>query len=832
MKKKLSLKPKLILTCLCLTILPAIVVGAFGLNQLRSYSNEAVSESYKTLGEECGQTLISGVGSDREVIKDFINRAQSDAKILAGSTDMVGYVSALAGKNELFNGLAQREVVRTVSGILSNCELEQKMIQRTPALKDQAMADLVGNILSIKIGRTGYPFVMDSKGNLLVHPEGKLIGKNTITDLHLTAFKDILAARKAGVTKMLSYSFEGRDKFLFYSYFPDWDWIVCGSGYWDELSTEATKASFALLKDEFKTLYLGSFLPIEGKSEPVYNQIRYIDDKGSEIVNLKDGQFSKILVSKANQPWFKKCLQLKPGELSNSGAVIAENTGMAEMRLCSPVYFHGSLKGVVVFNLDWKLAWKLLKGHVYGKTGYAYILNRKGILISHPKYDLTRPVNLGDPKFGEISAIVRDKMLKGERGISRYTFEGIDKFVAFMPLKINGLLYSIAATGPTNEFLAAANTLKADAGKRASRAALGIVLASLAMMIIGCTIGIIVSRGICRPVTRVINGLLDASGEIYSASSQISSSSQQLADGASEQAAAIEQTSSSLEEMASMTTQNAENAQSVDSLRGKVGDMLAEADSSMANLAQAINEISAAGAETQKIIKTIDEIAFQTNLLALNAAVEAARAGEAGAGFAVVADEVRNLAMRAAEAAKTTTALIEGTSRQIQRGAGLADKTSRAFGTAIASSKKMGELIAEITSATREQARGIEQVNKAMSDLDKVVQQNAATAEQSAGASEEMNGQSSRMETIVRGLVTMIGGSAAERVGGQGEHSLPERKSNGSALAGARNPATSAVYTGNGNSHVRAAKFSDVGRNSQEVRPDKVIPFQDNPGDF
>jgi len=279
---------------------------------------------------------------------------------------------------------------------------------------------------------------------------------------------------------------------------------------------------------------------------------------------------------------------------------------------------------------------------------------------------------------------------------------------------------------------------------------------------VALAIGIVLSLSITRPINNVVVGIKESGDQVSAASGQLSSSSQQLAEGASQQAASLEETSSSLEEMASMTRQNAENANQADQLMRDTINVVARANDSMTELTTSIQEISMASEETQKIIKTIDEIAFQTNLLALNAAVEAARAGEAGAGFAVVADEVRNLAMRAAEAAKNTSGLIEGTVKKVKDGGDLVRKTNEAFSEVSASSTKVGELVAEIASASSEQAQGISQLNTAVADMDKVIQQNAANAEESAAASEELSAQADQMRVHVQALLEVVGGNAAK----------------------------------------------------------------------
>ncbi len=462
------------------------------------------------------------------------------------------------------------------------------------------------------------------------------------------------------------------------------------------------------------------------------------DDKGVVIADTSEGKYRGTDLS--GEEYFKKALEGEPV----IGKVKASDKG-GYIIVAGPLRSVDKNIGTIgAIVSGWKLNSlnKRINELKLGQTGFAFLVDNKGMIIVHPDKELMMKGNISEIKGME--ALGR-RMIASEEGIQECPYKGDDKIVAFAP--IQAAQWSVGLVISKKELMGPIRNM------RNIIMLAGIIVIAAAAFIILWT----VQRSISTPINHIVENLNEGAEQVSSASAEISSASQMLAEGASEQAASIQESSSSLVEISSRTMKNADNASEADRLMKESNEVVIKANRSMGELSSAMEEISKTGEETAKIIKTIDEIAFQTNLLALNAAVEAARAGEAGAGFAVVAGEVRNLAMRAAEAARNTSHLIDGTVKRIRQGSDLVVKTNDAFSDVAKGTHKVGQLVSEIAISSREQAQGLEQVNKAVDGMDEIAQRNAANAEESASTSEELSAQAVQMKDIVAALVKLVG---------------------------------------------------------------------------
>ncbi|MCI8441494.1 MAG: hypothetical protein HFG27_03050 [Provencibacterium sp.] len=237
--------------------------------------------------------------------------------------------------------------------------------------------------------------------------------------------------------------------------------------------------------------------------------------------------------------------------------------------------------------------------------------------------------------------------------------------------------------------------------------------------------------------------------EVSHGAEQISNSAQTLAQGATEQSEEIDQLMDRLKEVSGQIAENAQDAALTNDATAEVGQQIEICNQQMHEMAGAMQEISHSSQQIGNIIKTIEDIAFQTNILALNAAVEAARAGSAGKGFAVVADEVRNLASKSAEAAQSTTALIEQSMLSVQSGVGLMEKTQKSLDSVVGGAQTVTDKVKNISDSSAQQTETINTITVSISQIAQVVQTNSATSEESAAASEELSGQAQALQSLV-----------------------------------------------------------------------------------
>ncbi len=250
-------------------------------------------------------------------------------------------------------------------------------------------------------------------------------------------------------------------------------------------------------------------------------------------------------------------------------------------------------------------------------------------------------------------------------------------------------------------------------------------------------------------LNNVLLNIRVSSEQVSKGSEQVANVAQELSHGVSTQASAVNELSSIVDEISNQVKNSAKNAKVASSNSADETKLIKNGSVQMEQMMQAMKDINSTSSQIVNIIKTIDDIAFQTNILALNAAVEAARAGSAGKGFAVVADEVRNLAAKSAEAAKTTTTLIQSSITAVESGTTIAEETSKTLEEIVKNSVETTRLITLISDASEEQSRSIIEVTQGINQISDVVQKNSVTSEESAGSSEEISAEAQKLYELI-----------------------------------------------------------------------------------
>lgn len=417
-----------------------------------------------------------------------------------------------------------------------------------------------------------------------------------------------------------------------------------------------------------------------------------------------------------------------------------------------PVVMDGKFIGVAGVDIPLKdLQGKAAKIKPF-ETSEAYIISAGGKYLSHPQVDLitkdaSYPFEI--EKFKDAVHNGKEVVLSGKDPQDK-----LDYLYVISPINIGATESPWALIVRTPE-----STVMAEANK--------MVWTQVAIALIGLTALLVAVLGISRYIAKSLSSL---SGELQHAGESVSSAIQQLSiaghslsESSSSSAASLEETVAALEEMTSMVKMNTENARQAAILSASSSDSAVRGEAEIQHLITSMNEIAKSSKQIEEIINVIDDIAFQTNLLALNAAVEAARAGEQGKGFAVEAEAVRSLAQRSAIAAKDITGLIKDSVEKIDRGTSKADESGEILKSIVNSVKKVFDLNSEISTASEEQSTGIQQITKAMNQLDQSVQSNAASSEEIAGTSGEINSQAQVMKSIVTNLNTVVYGEDSHK---------------------------------------------------------------------
>jgi methyl-accepting chemotaxis protein len=418
------------------------------------------------------------------------------------------------------------------------------------------------------------------------------------------------------------------------------------------------------------------------------------------------------------------------------------------IRLTCPVMDKEKPVGVVGVDIDYEDFCRLLSRQPVSFKGYLAVTTETWSFVYHPNKERIGK-SLTEVDLWAVPLLPSIK--KGET----FATETLSHTLNAMTLRIGapvtvgltGTPWMVLVTYPQSEVLAEAHHLQA------------VLIASGAGIML-LVVGVIAwqARKIALPVQSVVEGLMQGADKMTATAASITEASATVAQHTGEQAASVEETSASCEELSSQTKLNVENSENAHVSARRAREAADEGSTEMEAMLAAMQGIQSSSNNIAKIIQAIDQIAFQTNILALNAAVEAARAGEAGAGFAVVAEEVRSLAQRAAAASRETAALIEDSLLRTKAGDELCQKVAASFAQIREHSRKLDQIVGEITTSSAEQTRGIDHIGQAMTQIEKTVQETAAETQQTASASAELKTEAQHLHEQIAVLMSLVDG--------------------------------------------------------------------------
>ncbi|MGE0087319.1 MAG: methyl-accepting chemotaxis protein [Desulfococcaceae bacterium] len=470
---------------------------------------------------------------------------------------------------------------------------------------------------------------------------------------------------------------------------------------------------------------------------PFYEAMFLADTQGKIFTDSVEGKAIGIEVEKI--PVYEiNIRKAREGEIWVGNVGKSPASGKPVSLITAPIRDKEEIIGIIGTPLELNdFSEKHIADFKLGQSGYLTVADAKGVILAHPDKKVILGTDLNTLDFGKI-------IMSQKNGVVEYLWNGTQKIAAFRTDENRGWI--VLATITKDEFLKPIRRVKT----------VTFFLGLTAMAAMVAAIWLLTGRafGVIR---RISDGLEMASEEISQASDHVAEASQDMAQGASRQAAALQETSATLEQLSASSVNTSDITSGAEELMNRNVARTAHSLKALKELTHDMEMIEKDSSKIGSVTKTIDDIAFQTNLLALNAAVEAVRAGSAGAGFAVVAGEVRSLALKASDAASGTEELLEGMRSRIVTGAEALRKMSHDFEGIVESATLMGEKTFSITSASKEQSLSLQQINRAVQEIDIVTQGMAANSQESASASEQLYAQARAMRSMIAELVSITG---------------------------------------------------------------------------
>ncbi|KPA08911.1 methyl-accepting chemotaxis protein [Candidatus Magnetomorum sp. HK-1] len=300
-------------------------------------------------------------------------------------------------------------------------------------------------------------FIMNGKGEICMHTKKYLVGKHAINDLGLLSLNEILKKKVENTVHQISFNFENKLWNTYYTYFKDWDWFICLSLNQNEDINKIFKETLQKLKNEITASWQNNIVEIKNTKKHLFNEMTFIDDNGKEKISFQSGHFSEKLKEFSQKQWFKDIvatLDLFPNthKALHMGVDVSHDSNEIVFRVVAPVFMNQKRKGFLLYNIDWRLAWEILKDNAYGNNTSAFIINEKGRFISHQNYSFSDQIIVTDKKFGELASIAMQKMMKGKSGTEQYTLLGKQYIIHYRPLKVEDKIYSLAKSTPMSEF--------------------------------------------------------------------------------------------------------------------------------------------------------------------------------------------------------------------------------------------------------------------------------------------------------------------------------------------------------------------------------------------